>query len=78
MSDLFHIDEVPQIASPRYVLKRGDSLVLTHGFRSKAAASDWINNLGHRLDWRVGFVFKLRGDTVNMAFVDRNGAAVKP
>jgi hypothetical protein len=77
-TELFRLSEVPQQPRARLFLKRGDAVDFTRGFSSKAAASEWIANMGRRLDWRAGFVFRLRGDTVEMHIVDRNGATVKP
>ncbi|HEK4047852.1 hypothetical protein [Pseudomonas aeruginosa] len=47
------------------------------GFRSKLDASNWINAFGERLDWRAGFTFKLKGDTIHMEIVSRQGDVAK-
>ena len=79
MSDeLFSLEEIPAQPKPLWFLKRGEVVELTRGFSSKGAADDWIVALGRRLDWRVGFVFRLRGDTVDMSIVNRRGEKARP
>lgn len=51
-------------------------LKFERGFRSKLDAENWISNLGS-LDWRAGFVFRLRGDSVDTEIVDRNGVIAR-
>lgn len=51
---------------------------LTRGFSSKGAASEWIDAFDRRLDWRAGFVFRLRGDNVDMTIVNRAGEKARP
>jgi hypothetical protein len=77
-SEIFTFNEVPQQARARWFIKRGDTVEFSRGFSSKGAASEWIANLGRRLDWRAGFVFRLRGDNVDMFIVDRDGVTAKP
>jgi hypothetical protein len=43
------------------------------GFKSKDEASSWIDGLGCRLDWRAGFVARLRGEDTNIEIVYRQG-----
>lgn len=45
----------------------------TRGFRSKQEASDWIDAFGSALDWRAGFVFRLKGDDTDTRIVNRRG-----
>lgn len=47
------------------------------GFRSKAEANDWIAAFGAALDWRVGYRFRLKGDTFDTVIVDRTGQECK-
>lgn len=75
---LFDMSEVPGQPRAKWFLKRGESVELSRGFSSKSAASEWINALGRRLDWRAGFVFRLRGEKVDMSIVDRNGVEARP
>lgn len=76
--ELFSFDEVPQEPRAKWFIQRGATTKYNRGFSSKASASAWIANLGHRLDWRAGFVFRLRADTVDMSIVDRAGKIAKP
>ena len=69
----FSCDDVPNAAAARWFVRCGDEIIRDRGFRSKSDAGDWIRNLGHRLDWQVGFKFRLRGDKRDFAIVDRNG-----
>ena len=71
--NIFNFDEVPLQDKCRWFVRRGSEVNLNRGFRSKNEASAWINNFAYRLDWRAGFVFRLRGDNVDMAIVDRRG-----
>lgn len=75
---LFDTSEIPAQPRPKWFLKRGENTELSRGFSSKDAASEWINGLGRRLDWRAGFVFRLRGENVDMSIVDRNGVEARP
>ena len=71
---LFSFAEVPCQDKCRWFVRRGASTKFNRGFRSKNEADTWINSMGYRLDWRAGYVFRLRGDDVDMAIVDRRGA----
>lgn len=75
---LFDPESVPQQPGCRWFIKRDDTLLLDRGFRTKTEASEWINQLDYRLDWRVGFTFKLRGEATVMQIVNRSGESPKP
>lgn len=75
---LFSIDELPDSANCRWFIRRNGVIHLERGFQSKAAANEWIAGLGHRVDWRVGYRFRLRGDTCDMDVVSRTGVLLKP
>jgi hypothetical protein len=77
-TEIFDMTEVPQQPRARLFVKRGDTVDFTRGFSSKDAANTWITELGRRLDWRAGYVFRLRGDTSDMHIVDRQGVTIKP
>lgn len=70
---VFSFDEVPEQKRCRWFVRRGSKTVFTKGFRSKTEASNWIDDFGRRLDWRVGFLFRLRGDDEDIEIVDRAG-----
>ena len=65
-----YADEGPGL---RWFIRRGATTLFTRGFRTKARASIWINDHGHAIDWRVGYLFRLRGDERNIEIVDRRG-----
>lgn len=69
----FSFSEVPQESRARWFLKRGATTKFDRGFASKDSADKWINAFGARLDWRAGYSFQLRGDSVEMSVVDRQG-----
>lgn len=71
-------DDVPANPSSRWFVRRGAEVSVGRGFNSKAEASQWIEYLGRRVDWRVGFLFRLRGDTTDIEIVDRKGTRAKP
>lgn len=73
----FNFDDVPQQARCRWFVRRGATTRYDRGFRSKSDANNWINALGTRLDWRAGFVFRLRGDDTDVMIVDRAGDIAK-
>lgn len=74
----FSYDQVPEQDKCRWFIKNGDNVRYDRGFRSKAEADAWIADLGRALDWRAGFVFRLRGGTADISVVDRNGVLAKP
>jgi hypothetical protein len=49
----------------------------SRGFRTKDEASAWIASHGDRIDWRAGFVFRLRGAEHDCAIVSRKGVEAK-
>lgn len=65
-----YADEGPGL---RWFIKRGATTWFNRGFRTKARASAWINDHGPALDWRCGYVFRLRGDPRDIDIVDRHG-----
>lgn len=75
---IFSLDEVPVQPGARWYLKRGKKVHLDRGFKSKAEADTWIKALGGRLDWRAGYLFRLRGDVTDMAIVNKAGDEAKP
>lgn len=72
------LTDVPPRAGCRWFVRRGSETPTDRGFRSKAEASSWIESLGRRIDWRVGFLFRLRGDTLDIEIVDRHGQRAQP
>ena len=70
---LLSFDDVPQQARCRWFVRQGSITRLDRGFRSKEEASAWIDSFDFRLDWRVGFLFRLRGDNADIEIVDRYG-----
>lgn len=77
----FSFNEVPMQARCRWFVRRGTTTHYDRGFRAKGDASNWVDAMGCRLEWRSGFAFKLRGDDVEMHIVDRQGNradAIKP
>lgn len=71
--DGFTFAEVPLHERSRWFVRYGAKTVFERGFRSKDEAISWLDNLGRRLDWRAGFVARLRGDDKDIAIVDRKG-----
>ena len=70
---LFSFAEVPDEPRAKWFVQRGEQRDTSRGFASKASANAWIRSLGRRLDWQAGFVFRLRGDALDMSIVDRTG-----
>lgn len=77
-SSVFDLSEVPQQPRPKWFVQRDSAVDLTRGFSSKKEADTWITDFGRRLDWRAGYVFRLRGDTADMTIVDRTGKKAMP
>ena len=69
----FSFAEVPLQDRCRWFLRRGAKTAYNRGWRTKQEVRDWIESLGRRVDWRVGFVFMLRGDNEQMEIVNRKG-----
>ena len=58
----------------RWFLKQGENtLSVDKGFKSKSDASEWVDSLGRSLDWRAGYVFRLRGSREDLKIVNRVG-----
>lgn len=57
----------------RWFLRVGATTTFSKGFKSKKAASEWISSLGYKLDWRVGYLFRLKGSSYDCEIVDRRG-----
>jgi len=71
--NLFEFHEVPQQKGARWFVRRGAKTKFDRGFKSKVEANAWIDSLGKRVDWRVGYLFQLRGDSQTIEIVDRLG-----
>lgn len=74
----FNYSEVPANKGCRFFLKRNGVFKTSVGFCNKKEASDWINNLtnrdgGSKLNWRVGFLFRVKGDEYDMEIVNKKG-----
>lgn len=55
----------------RWFLQKGEIVISSIGFKSKGDASRYIDSFP--LEWRVGFLFKLRGDSSEYKIVNRHG-----
>ena len=75
-ADSFTFAYVPQQDRCRWFVRDGAKTMFDRGFRSKDGASSWIDNFGRRLDWRAGFVARLRDDDNNIEIVGRKGQIV--
>jgi len=73
LGGVFRLEEVTRKTRLRWFLQRGTTTYHERGFRSKRDVRNWIESLGERIDWRAGFVFRLKGDTCDTSFVDRYG-----
>ena len=76
-SESFTFAEVPQQTGCRWFVRYGAKTMFDCGFRSKDDASAWIEKFDRRLDWRAGFVARLRGDDKDIEIVDRKGQIAK-
>jgi hypothetical protein len=76
-ADRFSFSDVPLQDRCRWFVRYGAKTMFDRGFRSKDEANDWIDGLGRRLDWRSGFVARLRGDDKDIVVVDRKGQIAK-
>ena len=74
---MFKIESVPMQKRCRWFVKRGATTWFNRGFRSKAEANSWINSHGTALDWRSGFLFRIRGESMDIEIVDRIGNRAK-
>lgn len=57
----------------RWFVKRGAKTWFERGFRTKARAGAWIDEHGEEVEWRAGYVFRMKGDSVDVQIVDRRG-----
>lgn len=60
----------------RLFIRRGATTWYSVGFKTKKAASEWIDSHGRDLDWRCGYLFRLRGDGRDVQIVSRMGESV--
>ncbi|QMI49889.1 hypothetical protein [Burkholderia sp. MBR-1] len=74
----FNTKSIPVQKRCRWFVRQGATTHFTGGFRSKVDASNWIDAFGASLDWRVGFRFRLKGDTQDIEIVDRLGNTAQP
>lgn len=56
----------------RYFVRHGAKTKYNKGFNTKAEASAWIDKL-EGVEWRVGFLFRMRGDDWDTEVVTRTG-----
>jgi hypothetical protein len=74
----FSFSQVPSQNKCRWFIKHGATTRYDRGFRSKAQADAWISAFGKDIDWRAGFVFRLKGLNADISVVDRKGQLAKP
>lgn len=70
----FTYEMVPLCQSrARYFVRRGATTKFNRGFRNKKELDNWFDALHAcgALDWRVGNLFRLRGDDLDMEIVGR-------
>ncbi|HZF98273.1 MAG TPA: hypothetical protein VEY92_08535 [Pseudoxanthomonas sp.] len=62
----------------RYYVRYGATTMFRRGFNNKQEASDWIEMLYRSgvVDWRVGFLFRVKGDEFDVEIVDRLGRRI--
>lgn len=71
---LQHADTGPGL---RWFIRRGATTWFDRGFKTKARASAWIADHGPAIDWRCGYLFRLRGDSRDVQIVSRRGEPVR-
>lgn len=72
-----NINSIPMQKRCRWFVRQGATTHYARGFRSKDGASSWIDSFGPSLDWRVGYRFRLKGDTQDIEIVDRHGRVAR-
>lgn len=72
-ADALRIHRADEGPGLRWFIQRGATTWFNRGFKTKARASVWIADHGDAIDWRCGWMFKLRGDAHEVKIVDRNG-----
>lgn len=68
---------IPIQGNCRWFVKCSGKVMYDRGFHSKAEASAWIDAFGSSLDWRAGFVFKIKGSQAEALIVSRSGILAK-
>lgn len=61
----------------RWFLSESGKIDKSRGFTSKDYASLWIESLGREVDWRAGFIFRLRGGRNDLEIVSAKGVRAK-
>lgn len=73
----FTFSSVPLQKGCRWFVKKGATTRYDRGFRSKGEADQWIATFREVMDWRAGYVFKLRDDSEIIEIRDRTGVLAK-
>ena len=61
----------------RWFLSQNGTIDKSRGFTSKDYASLWIESLGREVDWRAGFIFRLRGANIDLEIVSSKGVRAR-
>ena len=64
-------------SNKRWFLSSNGVMDQSRGFVSKKYASLWINSLGYELDWRAGYIFRLKDANQDIEVVSSKGARAK-
>lgn len=76
-AESFTFADVPRQDRCHWFVSYGVNTMFDRGFLSKDEASSWIDYFERRLDWRAGFVARLRGDDKDIDIVDRKGQVAR-
>lgn len=69
------LDSIKKEKSCRCYLKVDDTILHNYGFKSQTEAKKWIEHLSslNKIDWCVGFLFKIKQDNLLYEIVRRGG-----
>lgn len=67
------LDKIEATNRPRNFVHAGDVPVPGAAFPSRLEADEWIMLHRKDLDWRAGYVFRLKGLRLDIAIVDTHG-----
>jgi hypothetical protein len=59
----------------RWLIKYGDAVLENIGFYTKSEVEEWIEK--HDLEWRVAYLFRIKGDDKVIEIIDKNGKQPK-
>lgn len=72
------LSSIPMPRQARYTLAAGGQIVPGANFGSRREVDDWVSMHHGDLDWRAGYVFRLKGLPIDLSIQDAKGVRLRP